>query len=95
MRVLHFSIWMAFCACGTVDNRVTGPDTNAVDAAPDTDSGSVVEPLPPSPGRELATAAGRLSGGSWAVDVHLGSVVDPSNASGGNWTARTGAPLNP
>jgi hypothetical protein len=92
MRLVSFSIAIAIAACG-------GAVQDKPDAAinPDVDAGidAPVEPAPRvPPGRELASAAGRLTGGTWTVDIQLGSLASQSNTSGGSWTVRGGAPLH-
>jgi hypothetical protein len=87
MRAMYLSLWIALASCGSVSEPAP-----ATDAPPD--MGVDVPAAPPSPGRELAPAAGRLVGGQWTVDVQLGSVVSQSSAGGGAWTMRGGVPLN-
>lgn len=93
MRALGLSLWIALVSCGSVSpHDMPAPP----DVPPDmpSDLGSDAMPAP-SPGRELAAAAGRLGGGAWTVDVQLGSMTPQSPASGETWTARGGAPVNP
>jgi len=71
-----------------------GNVTDAPDASPGPGPDAPVVGNAP-PARELATAAGRMTGGTWTVDVQLGSLASQSAASGGTWTARGGSPLNP
>lgn len=87
MRVMCLSLWALLVSCGSVSEPAPASDAPP-DMAPDAPA------PPPSPGRELAPAAGRLVGGQWTVDVQLGSVVSQSSASGGALTMHGGAPLN-
>jgi hypothetical protein len=74
-------------ACGEVHS-------DAPDAAfPPADASA--PPVRPVPGRELAVAAGHVSGGTWSVDVHIGSLAAQSRTSAGTWTVRGGTPINP
>jgi hypothetical protein len=95
MRVFLLSIVTLVCACSSYEN----PAADAgVDPKTDADiDAKVDEPPPPqpAPGRELAPAAGRLTGGTWAVDVHIGSVVSQSSISAGSWSVRGGTPIHP
>jgi hypothetical protein len=98
MRLVQLTIALALLACGNVDNpnetdAATAADAGA-DGAPAPDAPDMPPP-PVPPGRELASAAGRMSGGGWTADVQLGSLTSQSNATGGTWTAKGGAPLNP
>lgn len=93
MRVVFVLLWIAAIACNgrVLDDRVDDAATPGADAPVEPPP----PPPPPVPGRELASGAGRLTGGPWTVDVQIGSVADPSSASGEGWTVRGGAPLNP
>lgn len=77
-------VGLALAAC-SVDNKMLEIDAGpAIDAEvmPDT------QPVPPpSPGRDLTPAAGRLTGGAWTVDVQLGPIHQPAS--------QTAAPLHP
>jgi hypothetical protein len=88
MRVMFLSLWVALASCGSVSEPAP-----AGDAPPDMGADAPPAPLP-SPGRELAPAAGRLVGGQWTIDVQLGSVTSQSSARSGAWTMHGGAPLN-
>jgi hypothetical protein len=88
MRVMLLILWVALASCGAVSDPAPTSD-----APPDTSEDAPPTP-PPSPGRELAPAAGRLVGGQWTVDVQLGSAISQSSASSGAWTIHGGAPLN-
>jgi hypothetical protein len=87
MRLICLTLWIALASCGSVHEPAP-----SVDAPPDM---ATVAPPPPASGRELATAAGRLVGGQWTVDVQLGSVISQSSATSGAWTLHGGAPLHP
>ena len=87
LKLIAIATALVCAACGTVNDKPTTDATPQPDAPP-------VAPAPPA-GQELATAAGRMTGGSWTVDVNLGSVASQSTSSGGSWTVRGGSPLNP
>ena len=93
MRVCLLSIAIALGACEGIENPKVAdggiaPPTDTMPDSPDV-------PADPSPGRELAPAAGLLTGGTWSVSVQLGSVVSQSNISGGSWSVRGGTPIQP
>ncbi len=82
IRICLASIALAACS---VDSKTLEVDASpAIDAevAPD-----APPTPPPSPGREVVPAAGRLTGGAWTVDVQLGPIHQPAS--------QTGAPLHP
>lgn len=85
-----------FAACGSVpfDPPKELPDDAGTDAEVDAgDAGDPVAP-PPTPGRAITGAAGRMTGGTWTADVQLGE-VHGSRTTGGPFTTITAAPLNP
>lgn len=80
MRIIYYCLfWISFAACGIT--KLPG------------DAGSTGSP--PSPGRELAPAAGRLVGGAWTADIQLGSMTSQASTSGEGWAVHGSAPLNP
>jgi hypothetical protein len=87
---LRISLFALVAACGGVEYNPTdaGVDTPIDEPSPD------ASPPPPAPGRDIAVAAGRLTGGTLTLDVQLGG-VDQSRITGGVFTATTAAPLNP
>jgi hypothetical protein len=97
MRVFLLSIVTLVCACSSYES----PKTDDAGVVPEPDAANIDAGIdapaapPPAPGRELAPAAGHLSGGAWAVDVHIGSVVSQSTISGGSWSVRGGTPIHP
>ena len=96
MRVLLLSIVTVVCGCSSYESpKADGGVTPEVDAPIDMPDASVQPPPPPAPGRELAAAAGRMTGGAWTVDVHLGSVMSQSTITGGGWSVRGGTPIQP
>ena len=96
MRAFLVSILIAVCGCEGVETKQE--DAGVMPPMPDADAAVVDPPIdapPPPPGRELAPAAGRLTGGTWTVDIQLGSVVSQSTISGGSWSVRGGTPIQP
>jgi len=82
-------VFVLAAACGNVrPAEQPAPDSSA-DAVPPP------PPPPPVPGQELAVAAGHLTGGTWTVDVHLGSAINQASASGGGSTVSGGTPIHP
>jgi hypothetical protein len=92
---------LLLAACGNVNDGVAGdPDATPLPDTPDAPDAAIDAPdAPPPPApvraaRDIAIAAGRLTGGTFTVDVQLGA-IDQSRISGGVFTAFTAQPLNP
>jgi hypothetical protein len=84
--------------CGSVVANPESPDGDDDIEAPDApgapDTPDPPEPIAPRPGRDLAVAAGRMSGGGWTVEVQLGA-TDQTASSGGAARMTSAHPLNP
>jgi hypothetical protein len=79
-------IALAIAACGDVK---TPPEPDAA-IAPDAPPNAT-----PVPGRDIATATGRMTGGTWTADIHLGAVTNHTPIGGNGWSAQTTSPIHP
>lgn len=89
----------ALIACGgattappdaDIDAPIDAPDAGVpIDAPPD------APPPPPPPTRTELTGGGRLTGGTFVMDVQLGHPISQAPASGGSTVADPASPVKP